>query len=483
MKTKSILYILGALLFSLGITMLFPIVWSIFYQDGDVFALLESCGLTCATGATLYLLFRPHPDDDRNLSHRDGFIIVALGWILTSLFGALPFIFSGVLPNFTDAFFESMSGFTTTGATVLSGLDHLPRGILFWRSFTQWLGGLGIIILSIAVMPLLGIGGMQLYKSELASRQDKLMPRAIETARTLWIVYIILSMIQFIMLLSGGMDSYNALCHTFSTMSTGGFSTSDASVGQFHSAYIDAVITFFMFVAGVNFALHYSLFTGNITSVFRNSEFRFYLGIILICILVITFNLRFSLMNGLSDSLRYASFQTVSIMTGTGFVTADYDTWPVLSKAMLLILMFFGGSAGATTGGIKCLRIMLVFKHVYVEFFRLIHPHAVKSIRLGTRIVYPETMSSIWGFLILYLGLTVAAFLALTAMGLDLMTAFSAVVATIGNVGPGFGAVGPSQIYDHIPEVGKWVLSFCMLAGRLEIYTLMVLITVQFWKK
>ncbi|MDD5475503.1 MAG: potassium transporter TrkG [Syntrophales bacterium] len=484
MKIKNILYIQGALLFFLGLAMVFPVLWSIHYKDGDLWALCLSLGLTCATGAFLYLLFRPGIEDDQTLSHRDGFIIVSLGWILAAAFGPLPYFFSGVLPRFTDAFFESKSGFTTTGDTVLSGLDYLPRGILFWRSFTQWLGGMGIIVLSIAILPLLGVGGMQLYKAELPSRgSSKLRPRVAETARTLWLVYIILSIMEFILLIFGGMDSFNAFCHTFSSMSSGGFSTSDASVGQFRSGYIDSVITLFMFTAGVNFTLHYSLFTGNIGSVFRNSEFRFYLGVVLVATIAITFNLRFHIMDDLANCFRYASFQTVSIITGTGFTTTDYDTWPFFSKAVLLILMFIGGSAGSTTGSIKCLRIMLIIKHAYVELYRLIHPHAVKSVKLGARIVYPETMASIWGFLILYLALTVTAFIALASLGLDMMTSFSAVAATVGNVGPAFGAVGPSHTYGHLPVLAKWILSFCMLAGRLEIYTLIILFIPEFWKK
>lgn len=483
MKTRNILHILGALLFFLGLAMLFPLAWSFYYGDSDQLALALSLVLTSGTGAVLYWYFRPRDDDDAALTHRDGFLVVSLGWILAGLFGALPYLFAGILPSFTDAFFESISGFTTTGATVLSGLDDLPRGILFWRSFTQWLGGMGIIVLSIAILPLLGVGGMQLYKAELPSRQDKLKPRVAETARTLWIVYIILSVIDFIMLMAGGMDVFNALCHTFSSMSSGGFSTSDASVGQFNSTYIDAVITFFMLVAGVNFTLHYSLFTGGFRTVFKNSELRFFLGVVLIATLVVTFNLRFHIMDELGTCFRFASFQTVSIITGTGFTTTDYDAWPTLSKGILLMLMFIGGSAGSTTGSIKCLRIMLVLKHAYVELYRLVHPHAVKSVKLGSRIVYPETMASIWGFLILYLAMTAAAFLALSAMGLDMITAFSAVAATIGNIGPAFGAVGPSLTYADLPGAAKWILSFCMVAGRLEIYTLIVLLIPEFWKK
>ncbi len=483
MKTRRILYILGTLLFFLGLSMIFPIAWSLYFRDGDLLALVLSMVLTVSTGALLYYFFRPTDEDDPGLSHREGFMVVSFGWILGALFGALPYLFSGVIPNLTGAFFESISGFTTTGATVLSGLDELPRGVLFWRSFTQWLGGMGIIVLSIAILPLLGVGGMQLYKAESPSRQDKLKPRIAETARTLWIVYIIISIVNFIMLLAGGLDVFNALCHTFSCMSTGGFSTSDASVGQFNSAYVDGVITFFMFAAGVNFTLHYALLTGNFLGVFKNSELRFYTGLTLVAMLLVVFDLHFHIMNDLGGCLRYASFQVVSILTGTGYVTADYDKWPDLSKAILMLLLFSGGCVGSTTGGIKCLRIMLVLKHAYVELYRLVHPHAVKSVKLGSRIVYPETMASIWGFFILYLSLTAVCFVVLSATGLDAVSAFAAVAATIGNVGPGFGTVGPTLTYAELSVAAKWILSFCMLAGRLEIYTLIILLVPEFWKK
>jgi trk system potassium uptake protein TrkH len=482
MKVKSILYILGAFLFFLGLAMIFPSAWALYYGEGDLKALTLSMLITMICGGILYFSFKP--DEDITLSHREGFLIVATGWFFAAFFGALPYLLHGVLPSFTDAFFESISGFTTTGATVITHIEGIPHGILFWRSLTQWLGGMGIIILSIAILPLLGVGGMQLYKAELPSPvKDKLTPRVTETARTLWIVYFIISTVEFIMLLFGGMDVFNALCHTFTTMATGGFSTSDASIAHFHSAYIDAVITLFMMIAGINFTLHYSVLVGNFKSFYKNSELRFYLGITLIAIIVVTFNLRSHIFDDVGSCIRYASFQVVSILTTTGFTTDNFDQWPALSKTILLLLMFIGGSAGSTGGSIKCLRILLILKHSYMELYRLVHPHAVTAVKLGKKIVYPETMASIWGFFILYLAMTVAASIIMAALGLDMMTAFSSVAATIGNVGPGFGGVGAASTYSEIPILGKWVLSFCMLAGRLEIYTVMILLIPEFWKK
>ncbi|MBN2686841.1 MAG: TrkH family potassium uptake protein [Deltaproteobacteria bacterium] len=482
MNARSIFHILGAFLLFLGLAMLVPLSFALYFQDGDTITLAVSLLITAVVGAVFYT--RSTQEEKITLSHKEGFIIVAIGWLLAGVFGALPYMIQGVLPSFTDAFFESISGFTTTGATVISGLENVPRGILIWRSLTQWLGGMGIIILSIAILPLLGVGGMQLYKAELPSPvKDKLTPRVAETAQTLWIVYFIISTAEFILLLVGGMDVFNALCHTFTTMATGGFSTQDASIAHFQSPFIDGIITLFMFIAGVNFTLHYSLLMGNVRGYFRNSEFRFYMGVLLVAVAVITFNLRGHIFEDIGSCLRYASFQAVSIMTTTGYATANFDEWPALSKILLLLLMFVGGSAGSTGGGIKCLRILLIVKHSYIELYRLVHPHAVTAVKLGKKIVYPETMASIMGFFVLYLLVTIVASVLMSLLGLDLMTAFSSVVATIGNVGPGFGAVNAASTYSEIPALGKWILSFCMLAGRLEIYTILILVIPEFWKK
>lgn len=483
MKIENIFHILGAFLFYFGLAVLLPIGWSVYFGEGDFKALILSLLITCGTGAFFYFIFRPL-EERISLTHKEGFVIVAGGWILAAAFGSLPYLIYGVFPTFTDAFFESMSGFTTTGATVITLIADVPHGILMWRSFTQWLGGMGIIILSITILPFLGVGGMQLYKAELPSPvKDKLKPRIVETARTLWIVYFIISTVEFIMLLFGGMSVFDSMCHTFTTMATGGFSTSDASIASFHSAYIDAVITAFMLMAGINFSLHYALLTGNFKEFVKNSELRFFLAVALVTTIIVTLNLRMNLFDETAKAFRYASFQVVSIFTTTGYTTDNFAGWPALSKIILLLLMFIGGSAGSTGGSIKCLRILLIIKNSYKELYRLIHPHAVTTIKLGKSKVSEEVMGSIWGFFILYLLLTVVAALIMSSLGLDMMTAFSSVAATIGNVGPGLGMVGPVSTYSEIPCLGKWVLSFCMLVGRLEIYTVIVLLVPEFWKK
>jgi len=483
MNIRSILSIVGTLLFFLGLAMVFPLACSVYFGDGDLQAIFLSVIITCAAGALLYLLCRP-TEGKIALTHREGFLVVALGWFLAGIFGSLPYLFQGVVTTLSDAFFESLSGFTTTGATVLNNIEAIPHGILLWRSLTQWLGGMGIIVLSIAILPLLGVGGMQLYKAELPSPvKDKLTPRVKETARTLWIVYIIISTVEFILLLFGGMDVFNALCHTFTTMATGGFSTSDAGVGGFHSAYIDIVITTFMLIAGINFTLHYALLMGRLKLIKRSSELRFYLAMIIGAVILVTFNLRVHVFEEAGTALRYASFQVVSVVTTTGYATANFNEWPALSKMVLLFLMFIGGSAGSTGGSIKCLRILLILKHSYMELYRLIHPHAVRGVKLDSKPVPNEVMASIWGFFMLYLTMTVVAAVILSSLGLDMMTAFSAVAATMGNVGPGFGAVNAFSTYADIPSFGKWVLSFCMLAGRLEIYTVIILFVPEFWKR
>ena len=483
MKAKHIFYILGTFLFFLGLTLLFPIGWSVYFGEGDLTALVLSLLITSTTGGFFYFFFRPR-EKRISLTHKEGFVIVTAGWVLAAAFGSLPYLIYGIFPTFADAFFESMSGFTTTGATVITNIANIPHGILLWRSLTQWLGGMGIIVLSIAILPLLGVGGMQLYKAELPGPvKDKLKPRIAETARILWIVYVIISIVEFTLLLLGGMSVFDSLCHTFTTMATGGFSTSDASIAHFHSAYIDAVITVFMLIAGINFSLHYSILTGNFKTFFKNSELRFFFAVALITTIVVTLNLRLNLFDEMAKSFRYASFQVVSILTTTGYVTNDFTDWPALSKIILLLLMFVGGSAGSTGGSIKCLRILLIIKHSYKELYRLVHPHAVTTVKLGKDIVSAEIMGSIWGFFILYLSLTVVATLIMSLLGVDMITAFSSVAATIGNVGPGFGMVGPVSTYSEIPYLGKWILSFCMLTGRLEIYTVIVLLIPEFWKK
>jgi len=483
MNFNNVLHILGLFLFFLGLTMIPATVISFYTEGGDLPAFLASIFATSGAGFIFALLFEKG-EEKISLTRKEGFLIVTLAWVSAAAFGGLPFLIHGAAPTFTDSFFETMSGFTTTGASVLSGLNHLPRGLLFWRAFTQWLGGMGIIVLAIAILPVLGVGGMQLYKAELPSPvKDKISPRVVDTAKLLWGVYVLISLTQFFLLMIGGMSAFDAACHTFATMATGGFGNYDASIDHFQSLYIEGVIIFFMAVAGMNFALHYRLFTGDFKSFFGDGELHFYLLILFIATIVVTIDLPLNLFYTLEQALRDSLFQVVSIMTTTGFVTDNFDKWPLSSKIILLLLMFIGGCAGSTGGAIKCLRILLIIKHSYLEFYRLIHPHAVVAVKLGKHIVPADIMASIRSFFFLYISTAVIATLCLAFMGLDLISAFSAVATTLGNVGPGLGLVNPLSNFFEVPQVGKWLLSFCMLLGRLEIFTVLVLFIPDFWKK
>ncbi len=483
MNLNNVLHLLGLFLFFLGLTMIPSVVIAFYTEGGDLHALAASFLLTCGAGFILALLFEKS-ETRISLTRREGFLIATLAWVSAAAFGGLPFLIHGVTPTFTDSFFETMSGFTTTGASVLSGLDHLPRGLLFWRAFTQWLGGMGIIVLAIAVLPVLGVGGMQLYKAELPSPvKDKISPRIVDTAKLLWGVYVAISLAEFLLLMLGGMSAFDAACHTFTTMATGGFGNYDASIAHFRSLYIEGVIIFFMLLAGINFTLHYRLLTGDIKSFVGDGELRFYLLIIVIAAAVVTMDLHLNLFYTLDRALRASLFQVVSILTTTGFVTDNFDQWPLPSRIILLLLMFIGGCAGSTGGSIKCLRILLIIKHSYLEFYRLIHPHAVVAIKLGKRTVPADVMASIRSFFFLFISTAIVATLCLAFTGLDLISAFSAVAATLGNVGPGLGLVNPASNFAEVPTAGKWVLSFCMLLGRLEIFTVLVLLIPDFWKK
>jgi len=482
MRLQYTLFVVGILTVFLGLTMVFPLLFGFYYQDGSTTPLIQSIAITLASGLILCAIFRRFKGEV--MSHREGMGVVALGWTAAGIFGALPFYLGGVFDNFSDALFESLSGFTTTGASVLIQIEVLPRGLLFWRSLTHWLGGMGIIVLSLAILPLLGIGGMQLYKAEVPGPvPDKLTPRIKDTARVLWTVYVLFSTAETLLLMFGGMDLFDALCHTFGTMATGGFSTRNASIGAYNSPYIDTVVIVFMLFAGINFSLHYQMLKGNPLAFWRNSECRFFVGLVIAFVLVVTFNVYGAQYEALGDALRFGAFQVLSIITTTGYATADYELWPSLSQNILIFCMFLGASAGSTGGGMKCLRIMLLLKHSYIQLFSLIHPHAVTQVKLGGRPISDEILHSIWGYFMFYLSLFVLCAFVLAALGVDVVTSFAAVAATIGNIGPGIGMVGPTENYAHIPVLGKWLLIFCMLLGRLEIYTVLVLFVPEFWRK
>jgi len=482
MRWRFILNIVGILILFLGMSMIFPLFFGLYYSDPSTIPLLKSMGITILAGLLLYISFRSIKVE--TISHREGMAIVTIGWVAVGFFGALPFYFSGEFGPFVDCFFESVSGFTTTGSSILTNIEAVSKGLLFWRSFIQWLGGMGIIVLSVAILPFLGVGGMQLYKAEVPSPvPDKLKPRIRETASVLWKVYALISLAEVIMLMIGGMSIYDALCHTFTTMPTGGFSTKNASIAHYDSVYFDTVFIFFMLLAGINFTLHYQFLRGKTLAFWRDPECRFFLGVVLLLTAVVTVNIYGSVYETIGRSLRYAAFQVVSIVTTTGYATADYELWPAMSQLILLLCMFLGASAGSTGGGMKCLRVMLYLKYCYKELFSLIHPRAVLQIKIGGVAVSEDVMRSVLGFMGLYVGLFALSAVILAGMGVDFMTSVAAVAATLGNIGPGLGMVGPVDNFARMPYFGKWLLIWCMLLGRLEIYTVIILLVPEFWRK
>ena len=482
MRWKFVAKMIGVLILYLGFAMIFPLICGIYYHDTSVVPLQKSMGITISIGLVLLLFFRRA--QEKTITQREGIAIVAFGWTAVGLFGALPFYLSTEFGSFGDAFFESVSGFTTTGSSILADIESVSKGLLFWRSFIQWIGGMGIIVLSVAILPFLGVGGMQLYKAEVPSPvPDKLKPRIRDTAIVLWKVYAIISLAEVLLLLMGGMDFYNALCHTFTTMPTGGFSTKNTSITHFNSLYFDTVIFFFMFLAGINFSLHYQMLKGKPLVFWKDSECRFFICTILFLIAVVSINLYGSVYEKIGHALRFGAFQVVSIVTTTGFATADYENWPAMSQIIILLCMFLGASAGSTGGGMKCLRIMICFKYCYRELFYLIHPHAVTHIKIGGKPISEDITRSVLGFLALYMGIFALCSVLLAGMGNDFVTSFTAVASALGNIGPGFGSVGPTENYGHISCLGKWLLIWCMLLGRLEIFTVIILIVPEFWRK
>lgn len=475
------LRILGALLLFLAATLLTPLPFSFYYGDGAWSAFFSSALVCAGCGAVLFLACRSSKD----LSLREGFAVVTFGWTVFAVFGALPYVLSGAIVSPLDAVFETMSGFTTTGSTILTEIESLPRSLLFWRSLTHWIGGMGIIVLSLAILPMLGVGGMQLFKAEVPGpTADRLRPRIQDTAKMLWGVYFLLTMLETLLLMFGGMSFFDSLCHSFATLATGGFSTRNASIAAYDSSYVDYVVSLFMILAGVNFALHFQVLRGRARDFFRSEELQVYLGIICFATLtVMVFNWSGGLYPELDDNLRYSLFQVSSIMTTTGFGTADFELWPVVAQYLLVLLMFVGGCAGSTGGGIKVARILLLFKHAQTQVFRLIHPRAIRLVKLGNKPVDKEVMQSILGFFALFVGIFVIGSLLVAATGMDLVSAAAAVIACLANIGPGLGTVGPVDNFAHVPDFGKTVLIVCMLMGRLELFTVLVLFFPSFWRK
>jgi len=479
-KFSAVFHVLGLLIMFIGVFMLFPAALALYYGEGDFTALLVSAGISIVFGLGTVLI-TPKPGEIR---HRDGFAIVTLGWIGAAVFGSLPFYLSGEIPGYINCFFETMSGFTTTGATILTDIEGLPKGLLFWRSLTQWLGGMGIIVLSLAILPILGIGGMQLYKAEVPSpTSDKLSPRVRETAKLLWYVYVAFTVVEIIFLRAGGMTLYDAVCHSFSTMATGGFSTKNGSIGQYGSAYFDIVIIVFMLIGGTNFALHHKALKGNFKAYWQDQEFKFYIGLLFSVSVIIFISLYLSGENDTTKTVRESVFQVVSIGTTTGYGTADYEHWSAFSQIIIFVLMFVGGCAGSTGGSMKIIRIMLLVKYGFTELKKTIHPDAIIPVRFNGNPVPEEVIGKILSFFLLFVGIFAISSIIMTAMGLDFMTAIGACAASIGNIGPGLANVGPTDNYAAIPGAGKLLLSFLMLIGRLEVFTVLVLFHPSFWNK
>lgn len=484
MQFLTIQRILGILLSLFSITMLPPIAVSLFYQDGASQGFVDAFLLLIVIGTVLWFPARKHR---KELKIRDGFIVVVMFWIALGLSGSLPFFLTDV-PNmsFTDAVFESMSGLTTTGATVLTGLDDLPKAVLFYRQFLQWLGGMGIVVLAVAILPLLGVGGMQLYRAETPGpmKDSKLTPRITETAKALWYIYLTLTIscaVAFHWI--GEMSWFDAVGHSFSTVAIGGFSTHDASIGFFNSATVEMIAVVFMLISGMNFSLHFLAWRHqSVRHYLSDSELRVYLSILGVISIVVSTYLYFThTFETPWTAIHQGIFQTVSIGTTTGFTTTDYYLWPGFLPILLLMTSYIGGCAGSTGGGMKVIRVMLLFKQGYREVLRLIHPNAVFAIKVNNKALPSKVVGAVWGFLALYVFCFSIMHLFLMATGLDIVTSFSAVTACLNNLGPGLGEVGAN--FGEINAPSKWVLCVAMLLGRLEIFTLLVVLTPAFWQR
>ena len=417
------------------------------------------------------------------LSIRQTFAIVALCWITASFMGAMPLYFSGTFPSFTDAFFESVSGFTTTGCSVCPSVEDLPRSINMWRCLTHWLGGMGIVTLTVALLPLLGIGGFRLIKAETTGpEKGKVTARITTTAKILWLIYASLTLIEAILLRICGMDTIDAFAHAFSTLGTGGFSSRNASIGAWNSPAIDYVITIFMLLSGVNFSLFYYLIARKVSDIFSNSEFRYYIGIV-ICSVTIVVLCLIPYFNNFGDSFRYGIFQVASIVTTTGFGTNDYILWPSSAQFILFLLFFIGGSSGSTSGGIKVIRWVVLGKQVHNETEKMLHPHGDFSIRLDGRPGRKDIVFNVAAFLMLYIALLMITTFIGTFGKLDIFTSFTAAASMVGNIGPAFGSLGPTESFSVLPNFLKWWYCFAMLAGRLELYTMLIFFFPSYWKK
>ena len=482
LRPLAILRALGWFLIVLAGTMLVPVLWGLARGAGGWLPLVQGAALTAFVGAGLALAGRYAA---RDLHQREALLLVVLVWFAASAFGGLPFLFTPHFTGFTDTFFETASGFTTTGASILPNVEVLDEPIQFWRHFTHWIGGMGIVLLVIAILPVVGHGGMQLYRAEFSgARSDRLKPRIAETALALWKIYVALSIAEFLLLRVAGLSPFDAICHTFATLGTGGFSTKAASVGGFRSPAAEWIIALFMFLAGMSFIQHYRLFRERQwRSVTQDYEMRAYTLLVVLATAALAASLVWQNGFGVERAVRGAAFQVVSIATTTGFASENYELWSPLSHVVLLLLMYVGGCTGSTAGGIKVSRAVLLGRVVSREMKRIVERRGVFAIRLGGEAVSEAVVQSVLNLVYLALLVNAVGTILLAAAGVDVLTSITAVVACMFNIGPGLGLVGPAEHYGHLPGLAKWVLSVAMIAGRLEFYTLIVVLTPTFWRR
>jgi trk system potassium uptake protein TrkH len=483
MNRKAVLHLVSYLTLVIGLAMICCSLVSVYYKEPV--AVRNSLLLAGGISIIFALILGYFTRGPVNLSRRDGFGVVTFGWLSVTLFGSLPYLLSGVINHPISALFETMSGFTTTGASVLTHLETLPHSIHFWRALTNWFGGMGVLVLCVAILPFLGVGGMQIFRAEMPGpSKDRLTPRITTTAKLLWGVYLLLSLTEALLLrFVGGMGWFDAVCHTFTTMATGGFSTRSASIGAFDSVAVDLIITSFMFLAGINFSLHYHALTGKPGRYFKDAEFRFYGGLLLIAIFIVSIHLFASGWDTFLTSLRHAAFTVVSIVTTTGFSTVDFDQWPNALRVFLVALMFFGGCAGSTGGSMKIVRVFIILKTMVREIKVFMRPSSVVIAKLGGKPIEPVIIAHICAFFAIFVLVFALGSFVMTFFTPNLETAATSVIATLGNIGPGLNAVGATQNYAAIPLAGQAFLTFLMLLGRLELYTVLILFLPSFWKR
>lgn len=469
--------------------------FSFFNEEPEAWSILNSGIVTIFLGLLLYFFNKPK---NTNIQKKEGYLIVTLGWLTLTITGMLPYLFTGAIPNITNAFFETISGYSTTGSSILTDIESMPKGILFWRSATHWIGGMGIIVLTIAILPLLGIGGMQLFMAEAPGPSaDKLHPRITDTAKRLWLIYVILTFAEFFLLKVAGMTWFDAINHAMATVSTGGFSTKNSSIAFYNSMpLVQYIVIFFMLVAGTNFVLTYFALKGKIQKVFKSEEFKYYLfGIIsvtaIVAIIILFFqdeNLKSSIAHPMvygetESAIRHAFFQVTSIVTTTGFVTADFTMWSFFATGIFFALFFAGGSAGSTSGGIKIVRHIVMLKNSFLEFKKSLHPNAIIPVRYDGKAVNQSIVFNILSFFIIYMLIFIISSVILTFFGLDFVSALGAAASSLGNIGPAIGSVSPVDNFAHLSDGAKWFCSFLMLIGRLELFTVLILFTPFFWRK